>query len=149
MTWWGALGLALSLYGVVVLLEWLYDQILGSHSHELPAVSVVLRVMNQEGWLERVVRDLESIFARRAWQNRPFEVVLADSGSSDRTRDILERLVRHQPYFRVAEGTPSVDDLVSGCRYPVVIWCDLTDSATAGRAFGALARVLAGERPPE
>ncbi len=149
MTWWGALGLALSLYGVVVLLEWLYDQILGSHSHEMPAVSVVLRVMNQEGWLERAVRDLESIFARRSWQNRPFEVVLADSGSSDRTRDILERLVFHQSYFRVAEGAASVDDLISECRYPVVIWCDLTDAATAGRAFGALTRVLAGGRTLE
>ena len=149
MTWWGALGLALSLYGVVVLLEWLYDQILGSHSHEMPAVSVVLRVMNQEGWLERAVRDLESIFARRTWQNRPFEVVLAEPGSSDHTRDILERLVRHLPYVRVAEGPATVDDLVSQCRYPVVIWCDLTDPATAGRDFGTLARVLAGGRTTE
>jgi len=104
VTWWGALALALSLYGVVVLLEWIYDQIMGSYGDDLPAVSVVVRATNQEHRIEQTVRELLSLFNQRQWERRSFEVVITDGGSSDQTHAILDRLARHHPFLNVVDS---------------------------------------------
>lgn len=146
MTWWGALGLALSLYGVVVLLEWLYDQIVRSHSRETSALSLVVRVTNQEDRIEQAVRDLERLFSQRQWEDRNFEVILVDDGSNDQTGEILERFTRHQPFFRIAGPGLSSDEVLAQCQYPLVVWLDMTHPSDGQRTLTALIRMLSGFR---
>lgn len=147
MTWWGALGLALALYGVVVLLEWLYDQIVRTHTNVLTPISVVVRFADQEEHIEHMLRDLARIFSERQWERREFEVVLADAGSRDHTRDIIDRLFGQHPYFRVAAPSLSDDQILAECRYPIVVWLDLTRQGDRRRLLGTVARLLGGVGP--
>ena len=149
MTWWGALGLALSLYGVVVLLEWLYDQIVGSRLQDFPAVSVVIRVMNQETCIEQAMRELLSLFEQKEWERRAIEVVISDGGSSDQTSAIIERLSRRHPFLNVVEGNLATDEVMARCQYSIVVWMDLSGSSTPERLMSTLRRLLGGLRPVE
>jgi len=54
-----------------------------------PALSIVLPAYNEEGNIERVVRDAASAAAELA---PPYEIVVVDDGSRDRTADILTAL---------------------------------------------------------
>jgi glycosyltransferase involved in cell wall biosynthesis len=54
-----------------------------------PALSIVLPAYNEEGNIERVVRDAAAAAAELA---PPYEIVEVDDGSRDRTREILARL---------------------------------------------------------
>ena len=54
-----------------------------------PALSIVLPAYNEEGNIERVVRDSAAAAADLA---PPYEVVVVDDGSRDRTGEILARL---------------------------------------------------------
>ncbi len=144
MTWWGALGLALALYGVVVLLEWMYGYIVRSHAYALTPISLVVRVTNQEAHIEHALRDLAQIFSQRPWENRAFEVVVSDSGSEDKTPDIVERIRAQYPYFHMANPGASDGDILRDCQYPIVIWLDFTRHSDGGRMLGTLRRLLSG-----
>lgn len=54
-----------------------------------PALSIVLPAYNEEGNIERVVRDAAAAAADLA---PPYEIVVVDDGSRDRTGEILARL---------------------------------------------------------
>lgn len=125
MTWWGALGLALSLYGVVVLLEWVYDYVVRTHAPLLAPISVVMRVTDQEAQIEHIIRAMNQAFKNRQWDDRAFEVILFDTGSRDRTRDIIERFCEDYPYYQVSEPGSTEKEILEGCRYPLVLWIDL------------------------
>ncbi len=144
VTWWSALGLALALYGVVVLLEWLYDQIVRTHASVLTPVSVVVRVQNQEAHIEHMLRDLARVFAQRHFEHRAFEVVLADAGSEDRTRDIIERLFGQQPYLCMVPPGLSDEEILAACHHPIIVWLDLTRPADRQQLMGTVARLLGG-----
>lgn len=142
MTWWGALGLALSLYGIVVLLEWAYDRIMGTYRENAPAVSVVVRAANQEYRIEHIVRELIGLFNQREWSRRKFEVVFTDDGSNDRTHDMLDLLSRQHPFFTVADRNIPVQDLMTSCRYPLVVWVDLARQPQPDRLIATLNHLL-------
>ncbi|NMP20997.1 hypothetical protein [Sulfobacillus harzensis] len=145
MTWWGAVGLALALYGVVVLLEWVYDQIVGSHGSPMPAVSLVVRITNQESHVESAVRDLESWVQQRRGEEAALEVILWSPGSTDQTDAILDRLTR-QTGFKWADA-PTADGVMSICQHPFIIWLDLSEPAQARQLVSGLRRVLGAGRP--
>lgn len=126
MTWWGALGLALSLYGLVVLFEWLYDQLLRNRANAPAPLSIVLRTTMQEAQIEQTVRELARLAGQTRWPQRKFEVLIADDESEDHTRDIVERLSRRYPYLRLLDAGLRADDILAQCQYPVIIWFDLT-----------------------
>ena len=144
MKWWGALGLALALYGVVVLLEWMYDYIVRSHAHALTPISLVVRVTNQEAHIEHALRDLAQIFSQRQWENRDFEVVVVDSGSEDKTLAIVERMLAQHPYFHLANPRATDGDILAACQYPIIIWLDLPRHGEGSKTFGTLSRLLSG-----
>lgn len=144
MTWWGALGLALSLYGVVVLLEWIYDRIVRAHATGLTPVSLVVRVTNQEAHIEHVLRELGRIFSQRQWENRTFEVVVADDGSHDLTREIVERWRAQHPYFRLVHPGSEDSEILAFCQYPVVIWVDFSRQPGIPKTLGMLTQFLSG-----
>jgi glycosyltransferase involved in cell wall biosynthesis len=54
-----------------------------------PEISVVIPIYNEEGILTAAVHDL---LARMPRLGRPFELILAENGSDDRTVEIAERL---------------------------------------------------------
>jgi cellulose synthase/poly-beta-1,6-N-acetylglucosamine synthase-like glycosyltransferase len=141
MTWWGALGLALSLYGVVVLLEWLYDQLLRSRGNAPAPLSVVLRAPRQEAQIERAVRELARLLEQARWPQRRFEVLIVDAGPEDHTRDIVERFSRHYPYLRLVDPELDADEILAQCQYPVIVWLDLTRSENE-RILNRLSRLL-------
>lgn len=126
MTWWSALGLALALYGVVVLLEWLYGQILRTPGLMAPKVSLVIRVTNQENQIEHAVRELTGLWSELDWRRSQVEVFMSDGGSTDQTPAILDRLSRDYPFLTVLEPGLSHDEVVSLCGEPVVIWAELS-----------------------
>ncbi len=147
MTWWSALGLALSLYGVVTLLEWIYDQIVGSHSSAAPAISLVVRVTNQESHVEQAMRELQSFFSQRQWEQRPIEVILWDDGSGDQTEAILERFTRAHPTFRMLDHPSTIDEVLAECQYPFVVWLDLSRHTGTAVMVGGLRQLLGGILP--
>ena len=62
-----------------------------------PSVSVVIPVYNEEQTLEEVVRRTVAILESLG---RPYELVVVDDGSGDRTWSIVERLYEESPYLR-------------------------------------------------
>jgi cellulose synthase/poly-beta-1,6-N-acetylglucosamine synthase-like glycosyltransferase len=144
MTWWGALGLALSLYGVVVLLEWVYDYLIRSHRRQAVPVSLVLRLGHQEERVEHVLRTLIRIFSQEPWTAREFEVWVFDASYEDRTQDIVDRLCRNYSYFRMAPSSTREEDLLAQCRFPVVVWLDLSAHAKNRPTLDALSQLLVG-----
>lgn len=139
VTWWGALGLALALYGVVVLLEWVYDHIVGSHVPAMPAASLVVRIANQESHVEQTLRDLESLVNQGGIEGR-LEVLLWTQGSSDQTEAILDRLTRRTGFKWIEAG--DADGVLSMCQHPFVIWLDVSDPRRAHDLMGGLRRML-------
>lgn len=128
MTWWGALGLALSLYGVIILLEWIYGRIMELPRVRVPHVSLVLRVLNQENRIEHAVHELTSLWDEPDWERSRVEVLISDSGSSDQTVAIVERLSRRYAFLNVVPSGLDVESVLARCRYPVVIWVELSRS---------------------
>src|SRR5262245_10136997 len=68
---------------------------MSSSPRTAPETSIVIRAFNEERWLPEVLRAIER------QTNKDFEIILVDSGSTDRTRDIAgaagARLVRLRP----------------------------------------------------
>ncbi|MDA8193211.1 MAG: hypothetical protein M0Z53_04330 [Thermaerobacter sp.] len=148
MTWWGALGLALSLYGVVVFLEWTYGQLARSPRIAIPTVSVVVRVTDQETHVEQAVRDLISLWNDGEWQHSAIELVIADGGSSDQTPAILERLSRDYPFLVVLDAPLTGDQVLAKCRHPVVVWVELSKAVRRREMIATVHALLAAGRTP-
>lgn len=148
MIWWSALGLALALYGIVVLAEWLYDELVQRHMPNAPAISVVVRVANQEDRVEQVIRQLEAVFSQRDWLGRSVEVLLVDAGSWDLTEEILRRMSRSRSHCNLSliEKGRSTDDILKSCTYPLVIWLDLLRSDNTSATVDGLGQLLNGFR---
>lgn len=64
-------------------------EVLPESSGLRPELSVVISTYNQPEWLEKVLWGYEVQSERR------FEVVVADDGSDERTREMLERMAQH------------------------------------------------------
>lgn len=142
VTWWGALGLALSLYGVIVLLEWIYARLTHPLRAQAPPVSVVLRVTNRENHIERAVRDLARLWGERDWEDSAIELVIADGGSSDQTPAIVERLSRRYGFLTVLEPALDADAVIAECRHPVIIWVDFSSATPWEEVMGTVYRLL-------
>lgn len=68
------------------------------NSGEAPEISILIPIYNEEGILERAVRDLvQGCDAHRI----PYELVLCENGSKDRTVSIAERLCAEFPTVRL------------------------------------------------
>lgn len=124
--WWQALGLALSFYGAVVLMEWLYDHVVRRRASMPAPLSVVVRAANQESKIEQVVRDVVRLVGQSRWLRADFEILVAAFGSRDRTSDIAERFTHQYPSLRLIEPDLRDDQIIAQCRYPVIIWLDLS-----------------------
>ncbi|AUW94739.1 MAG: glycosyltransferase [Sulfobacillus thermotolerans] len=131
MTWWGALGLALSLYGAVVVLEWVYARVLQPAGVEALSVSIVLHVMNQEHLIEQAVIDLTGLWRLEMWDQKNVELIIADGGSTDQTVAILDRLQRQYPWLLIADSGRDKSHVLELCRHDVVIWVEMTGRSPA------------------
>jgi len=106
-----------------------------------PYLSVVIPCFNEEQNLERGVLDEVRRTLER--QNRPWEVVLVDDGSTDRSADLLRRFVRDQTGFFLLEvphgGKPAaVWAGIRRARGEIVLFTDM-DQSTALDAWDTLA----------
>ena len=66
--------------------------------HVAPFLSIVIPVYNEEAILADSVRDLRAGLLENGW---PFELLLAENGSKDRTVDIAQDLARQYPEVHV------------------------------------------------
>ncbi|MER5355014.1 glycosyltransferase family 2 protein [Kitasatospora sp. NPDC002551] len=93
-------------------------------AEELPAVSVIMPVLNEERHLRTAVRHiLEQDYAG------PMEVVIALGPSTDRTAQIAAELVAEDPRVRTVENptgrTPAgLNAAIRGSRHPIVVRVD-------------------------
>ncbi|HXA41733.1 MAG TPA: glycosyltransferase family 2 protein [Candidatus Solibacter sp.] len=71
---------------------------LGSASH--PLVSVVIPTLNEELHIESCLRSVQ----RQTYSPDLVEIIVADGGSSDATRDIVERLAAEDPRIRLIDN---------------------------------------------
>ena len=131
VTWWGALGLALSLYGAVVVLEWVYARVLQPAGVATLSVSIVLHVINQEHLIEQAVIDLTGLWRLEMWDQKNVELIIADGGSTDQTVAILDRLQRQYPWLLIADSGRDKSHVLELCRHDVVIWVEMTGRSPA------------------
>lgn len=135
----------MSLYGVVVLLEWIYARLLTHPAGEGPAVSLVLRVVDQEGQIEHAIRQLVGWWGESGWRARGVELIVSDGGSSDQTLEIVDRLSRRYGFLVVLTGLDPAA-VLERCGNPVVIWVELSRANPAMTLMATVHRLLA-ERP--
>ncbi|MDD5309246.1 MAG: glycosyltransferase family 2 protein [Deltaproteobacteria bacterium] len=70
-----------------------------------PDITVVIPIYNEEGILGSAVNDL---LARLPELGRPFEIILAENGSTDRTVEIANELAaRHKEVKSLSAGAPN------------------------------------------
>ena len=70
-----------------------------------PEISIVIPVYNEEGILHAAVVDLRERLAPYGWS---YEILLAENGSRDRTREIAAELERKYPEVRhISAGEPN------------------------------------------
>ncbi len=60
----------------------------------MPFLSVVIPVFNEENKIEEAIRR---IFAFLSLKKSPFEIIVSDDGSTDRTRDLVTRYAQAHP----------------------------------------------------
>ena len=110
-----------------------------------PLVSVLVRAHNDEAFIERTLRG---IFAQKV--DFPFEVIVCDDASTDRTREIAARFpVR---FFERPEGayTPgrTLNALVRAARGDLVVFNNSDAIPLDGHWLAALVRPLGGVEAP-
>ena len=98
-----------------------------------PTISVILPVRDGLPWLEEQLRALDSQRCSEAW-----EVVIAENGSTDGSRQLAERWCRDHPAFRVvdasaASGAPAARNAgVRAATGDLLAFCDADDVVLAG-----------------
>jgi len=65
-----------------------------------PAISVIIPCYNEAKNLQRGVLDEVYAYLRR--QDDPWEVIVADDGSTDRSRELVEQIIADKPGFTLA-----------------------------------------------
>jgi cellulose synthase/poly-beta-1,6-N-acetylglucosamine synthase-like glycosyltransferase len=73
---------------------------IGIDASVLPLVSVVVPVLNEE---ERIAACLRSV-VEQTYPHERMEVIVADGGSADRTREIVARLMAEFPFIRLIDN---------------------------------------------
>jgi hypothetical protein len=126
MTWWGTLSLALTLYGAIVVLEWVYSRFLPVGGFVSAPITVAVYVHNQESLLEQAVANVRTIWQESEWPGRDRKVTIMDGGSTDQTLAIAKRLERRFPFVTVARPGADKGQILEECRSRVLIWVDLT-----------------------
>lgn len=125
--------LVLSVLGLVVFVKWVRDflRLLFGRVQLKPFVSVAIIVKNQEALIEGFLRSLVP-FGSAKHNALPYEILVVDTGSSDDTPLIVERMARRNEgirFFRMNEvgeagqSAPEVALFLSRSR--VVIFLDL------------------------
>jgi hypothetical protein len=125
VTWWIALGLALSLYGAFVVLEWIYGRVLQIPAGSPPSLSIVLHVLDQEGAIEQTMGDLAALWRDGDWHRGNVELIIADGGSQDQTLAIAGRLQRRYPFLVVAEAGLLPAQVLDLCGHDVIVWVEM------------------------
>ena len=95
--------------------------------HEPSGVSVFLPCHNEEGNILRVVTELDDVLSRGSW---PYEIIIVDDGSSDRTGQIAHELAAARPNVRVLHHPTNRGyggAVISGIRAAVQPWVVLCD----------------------
>ena len=74
----------------------------GEPMHPRPMISLVIPVYNEEGNLKTLMGRITPVMAA---MERPYEVILVDDGSRDRSLDLLKGFAERSPEVRVVELT--------------------------------------------
>ncbi|MBX5467571.1 MAG: hypothetical protein K6U14_08815 [Firmicutes bacterium] len=129
MTWLGALSLALALYGVIVLLEWVYARLLArpEWAAQAAGLSIVLRATDAEAWVEDVVRRIGRLLPGAPGEPPEFlQVLVSEADSTDQTLPILERLCRDYRFLGWVEPGLEPADVLAQCRHRAVLWLEVS-----------------------
>jgi succinoglycan biosynthesis protein ExoA len=70
-------------------------------THARPFVSIVMPAYNEEPFIEACLRSLLS----QTYPAESMEILVADGGSQDRTREIIERLAATEPRIRLLDNS--------------------------------------------
>ena len=65
-----------------------------------PKVSIAIPLHNEEGNIPTLYREIKEVMEALG---TPYEIVLVNDGSTDRTGEILRRLAAEDPLVRVVE----------------------------------------------
>lgn len=151
LTWLGALGLALALYGMIVLLEWIYARILNAPpSPRQVSCSVILQFSDMESHVENVVRQLaEAIPSSPELFSQRVEVLALVEDSRDQTRAILERLANRYTFLNLLEEGVERAHALDRCRFPVILWMKVATPADGSRILNAIGRLAGFSAPVE
>jgi succinoglycan biosynthesis protein ExoA len=92
----------------------------------VPFVTVAMPCLNEEAYIERC---LQSVFAQSYPADR-FEVLVADGGSTDGTRMILERIAHSEPRLRILDNpkklqAPALNRILEASRGEVLVRMDV------------------------
>lgn len=111
---------------------------------DLPGMTLVFLVRNQENVIEGLIRD---VYADTCV--KPLEVVIADLGSVDQTQMILERLVKIFPGFYCLTGKDEPETLkrvYDLCQGSTIYCFDLTKSINYSLMSRTIHSILMGSR---
>ncbi len=109
-----------------------------------PEVSVIIPAYNEA---ERIAPVLVAAHAYFLTRSEPFEVLVVDDGSTDRTAEIVERMMRDFPQLRLVRQEPNagkgsaVARGMQEARGAIRLFAD-ADGATPFEEFGKLAAAL-------
>ncbi len=107
-----------------------------------PAVSVILTVLNDR----RLTRTLDSLKAQTL---RPLEVLVADGGSTDGTRDLAEKYAQTEPWVlpRLFPGTvaESRNQAIAEAKGEIIAFLDADEVAPPEWLAGLVAPIVSGE----
>jgi glycosyltransferase involved in cell wall biosynthesis len=102
-------------------------------SSAAPKVAVVIPCLNGEGTL---ARQLDAIASQR-W-SEPWEVVVSDNGSTDRSREIVRRYEQRLPGLRIVDSSArrglshALNAGVAATSARSVVFCDVDDEVGEG-----------------
>lgn len=147
LTWWGALGLALALYGVIVILEWVYGRIIHEPVNHSSPVSIVIRVINAESAVEHVLRTIVDDLRHRQWRTEVGQLILVDGGSTDNSATLLQKLAALHPQALLLHDESSADAVFRMCRHSVVLWLEISPETKSEDVVSNLRTLLEPSRP--
>jgi len=75
------------------------NEISSGASTSLPFLTVIVPTLNEEAYIDRLLDSL----ARQTYRG-PFEVLIADGGSRDKTRDIVTARIDRNPWLRLVDN---------------------------------------------